>query len=137
MSTESDYICRLQGRISQLELRTDVQAKQIDVLYRKDTANIDVIERLESDKANLEEWIKTRDGQIATLKAALINEKAKRIVLDGYCEFRTPIKGALISKCDKDIICNWETCKEKLNKMMEAKEQLAHDMPEIFGDDEI
>ncbi|MFA5377775.1 MAG: hypothetical protein WC455_18640 [Dehalococcoidia bacterium] len=47
MSTESDYICRLQGRISQLELRTDVQAKQIETL--KAALRQDRIERLLSD----------------------------------------------------------------------------------------
>jgi hypothetical protein len=56
---------------------------------------------------------------------ALVEERARRLVAAGAeCFFRTPIKGSILSKCDKGIYCDWTTCPIKDEKRQDAREQL-------------
>ena len=56
---------------------------------------------------------------------ALVEERARRLVAAGAeCFFRTPIKGSILSKCDKGIYCDWTTCPIKDEKRQDSREQL-------------
>ena len=63
--------------------------------------------------------------EIKRLEDALVEERARRLVAAGAeCFFRTPIKGSILSKCDKGIYCDWTTCPIKDEKRQDAREQL-------------
>ena len=69
--------------------------------------------------------------QIGILKENLIEQTAKYIVLNRECCYRTPIKGYVLSKCDKGIYCDWNTCPIKDEKRQEAREELVDEVSEV------
>ena len=73
----------------------------------------------------LHEHIDEQAAEIKRLEDALVEERARRLVAAGAeCFFRTPIKGSILSKCDKGIYCDWTTCPIKDEKRQDAREQL-------------
>lgn len=65
-------------------------------------------------------------AQIKKLEDALKEERAKyNVAGHGECSYRTPIRNdPLLWKCDKVIVCDWNCCPIKDEKLVEALQEL-------------
>lgn len=73
--------------------------------------------------------------QVEILKKTLIEQVAKYIVLNSECHYRTPIKGSMLTKCDKGVFCDWTTCPIKDEKRQEAREELKEEVCGVDWDE--
>lgn len=73
--------------------------------------------------------------QVEILKNSLIEQVAKYIVLNSECHYRIPIKGSMLTKCDKGVFCDWTTCPIKDEKRQEACEELKEEVCGVDWDE--
>ena len=109
----------------------DSQAAQIETLKE----DIEVMKLGEKAADGLILQGRKYAEQIEALKEKLVEQLAKYFVLQqAQCTFRTPIKGSMMSKCDKGVICDWNVCPIKDEWEEQARQQLAQEMPEVEWD---
>ena len=103
----------------------DSQAAQIETLKE----DIEVMKLGEKAADGLILQGRKYAEQIEALKEKLVEQLAKYFVLQqAQCTFRTPIKGSMMSKCDKGVICDWNVCPIKDEWEEQARQQLKAEM---------
>ena len=90
------------------------------------------VDRIRERIRKMRSVIIQQKAQIEALKEKLVEQLAKYFVLQqAQCTFRTPIKGSMMSKCDKGVICDWNVCPIKDKWEEQARQQLKAEMPEV------
>lgn len=132
IDSQAEQIKRLEERCRQEEKHTN---KYINYLHKEQLKGEKqrlALEKLgEKVRSKHRAWREEQTwhdidlGRVKRLEDALVEERARRLVAAGAeCFFRTPIKGSILSKCDKGIYCDWTTCPIKDEKRQDARDQL-------------
>jgi hypothetical protein len=105
-----EMIKELVTEVKRLHTECDQWIKRYEGLQADLNAKDIAIQSLEYRNHKWQDDFNTQDARIHALEQIAIEERVKLIVINGYCPNRTPIKNSLIHKCDKTVICNYETC---------------------------